>query len=115
MSANAHGLSGKEYHFKKYELSSACKCLSCVYIYAKELNGSYNAIYIGMTTRSFSERYVEHEYDNVNNCAHRNGANCLLIHSRGDTILGGYTEDELKAIEEDLLNNYKTPCNTKNN
>lgn len=117
MPVEAMGLSGKKYVFERYDNISAINSINaynCVYIYAKEVNNAISPVYIGITTRSFNDRYLEHNNDGINECANRNGANLILIHSRG-TILGGYTEDELKNIEKDLLDNFNTPCNTQNN
>ncbi len=115
MAIKATGRSGKEYLFDKFEISSSINVSNCIYIYAKEVPNSFEPIYIGMTTRTFAERYAEHDYDGINECVGFHEANCILIHSHGNTILCGYTENDLKNIEEDLLNKYNTPCNTQNN
>lgn len=105
------GKSGNIYNFEIYNLESFPDISNCIYIYMDEHESGYSPTYIGMTTRSIKVRYAEHNNDGVNECVGFYGAKFMFIH-HNETPL---SEDELKYIEDDLLNKYKTPCNKINN
>lgn len=112
MKVKLFGQSGKTYEFSEYTLEELPHITNAIYIYAKKTACDYEPIYIGETTRNVNSRYMEHVADGINECAKRHGANTFLLYFN---IEHNLSESTLLEIESDLLGNYNTPCNKKNN
>jgi hypothetical protein len=99
------GASGRKWSFTAYPRETEFRAVGAVYVQSVRTKkadggGSHEFIYAGQTG-DLSDRPLNHH---KKACFDRHGANCLLI----------YQEDNEKtrlAIEADLIENYKFPCN----
>lgn len=114
MTISIQGASNNIYNFDCFDFSVIPNSIShCVYIYINQKSIYPDIQYVGMTTRRLIERHQEHENDGKYECAINHGANSIGIHTCPTSRK--YSESELKAIEEDILKRYTTPCNIQNN
>lgn len=100
------GKSGRKYEFNAYPWGTSFnKEYGAVYFVTKRSKNSeggysHKRIYIGQT-EDLSTRFDDHHKQD---CFDRNDANCICVHGEQD-------EDNRLEIEQDLINNYDTPCN----
>lgn len=102
---------GYQYDFYKYDFGEVPDSASCIYIYAHQTLLGYFPVYIGMTTRSVSDRHKEHEAAKETFEYGFHGATCLLVHTRDDVI--PWSEDQLRDIESALISKYQPVCNRR--
>lgn len=102
------GTSGEEYAFQIYSPDTLFNAFGGIYVfsnrYLRENRYSHFLIYIGKT-EDLSARFDNHHKQD---CTIKNQANTICI-------LFENSAKRQEQIETDLLLNYNTPCNEKNN
>ena len=94
------GESGKGYDYEVYEIGTNWNDVGGNYIFAKMVNGSWSAVYIGQTS-SFKDRLPSHP---ELPCVRRNGGTHIHAHTN--------TNAQSRLDEEtDLIRRHKPPCN----
>ena len=97
------GASGREYVFGAYRIGTEFTDVGGVYIFTKQARNQqkYYPLYIGKTESLRDRVNSSHEkWD----CAERNGLNCICVLVESNSI-------SRAAIENDLLRQFRTPCN----
>jgi hypothetical protein len=99
------GASGASWTFDVYPRETTFRALGAVYVQSVRTpkaggGGSHQFIYVGQTG-DLSNRPLNHH---KKGCFDRHGANALLIYVEG-------SERTRLAIERDLINSLKPPCN----
>jgi hypothetical protein len=99
------GESGNDYEFTVYTRDTDFKALGAVYVQSKRTiksggGGSHDLIYVGQTGDLSGRPLNHHKKD----CFDKHGSNCV-------SILLEENEKRRLAIETDLINGNKWPCN----
>ena len=95
------GKSRQTYTFNLFPVGTNLRSGPGCYAFVKNLaNGGYPLVYIG-ETGDLSERFDSHH---KMPCIRERGATQIGIHRTS-------TKQAAKGIEDDLLGNYRTPCN----
>jgi hypothetical protein len=98
------GNSGRKYNYSYYPIGTEFKSVSGNYVFIKIYGDKYEVIYIGKTN-DLSERFDNHhKMPDIK----RAGATHICVHTNS-------TEASRTEEESDLLVNYRTPCNEKQN
>ncbi len=99
------GVSGKKYEFNIYPFGTEFEAIGAVYYISKRTEkpdggGEHSGIYIGQTS-DMSERFDSHHKAD---CFNEHQANCHSIYREDN-------QEKRLLIEEDLIKEYKPPCN----
>lgn len=110
-----NGISGKQYLFDLYvfdlfdELKEAFAAKPAIYLFTRRspsVEGfTHDLVYLG-ETEDLSRRFVHHHKED---CIVSHHSNCIGLHAVSQS------EEERKAIEEDILSAYDFPCNNQHN
>ena len=100
------GASGRKYVFGGYSIGTEFRDVGGVYIFTKQARNQLNELkyyplYIGKT-ESLKDR-VNSSHEKWG-CAERNGLNCIYVLVETNSV-------SRRSIEDDLLRQYRTPCN----